>query len=222
VRGAVEAALANIACSWLNIGDLSGAQLQLEGAVGDKAAASQAIVQAAQRANTTLSVDVDHAVAPVSGPICGALDAFRAIRDSDSSQLKTDQKIYQIKHQAGGYRARPTVTINIAGAGEFGLFGVDTDGRITKIIGSRSELKADLAEPGYRGTLSSLGADQYQFQIDSSSKGWAGILLIVGDAPVDATLVSGDRGTGWAQTFAGAAKAGNWKARMVWYDTVAS
>jgi hypothetical protein len=221
-RGAVEAALANIACSWLNIGDLNGAQLQLEGAVGDKAAASQAVAQAAQRANTTLSVDVDHAVAPVSGPICGALDAFRAIRDSDSSHLKTDQKIYQIKHQAGGYRARPTVTINIAGTDEFGLFGVDTDGRITKIIGSRAELKADLAEPGYRGTLSSLGADQYQFQIDSSSKGWAGILLIVGDAPVDATLVSGDRGTGWAQIFAGAAKAGNWKARMVWYDTVAS
>ena len=219
---AVEAALTSIQCSWLDVAALNGGQLQLEGAAGDKAAASQVVAQAAQRANTALSVDVDHAVAPVSGPICGALDALRGIRDPDASRLKVDQKVYQIKHQAGGYRARPVVTVNISGAGEFGLFGVDVDGRITKIIGNRAELKADLADPGYRGTLSSLGADQYQFQIDSSSKGWAGILLIVGDAPVDATLVSGDRGSGWAQTFAGAAKAGNWKARMVWYDTVAS
>ncbi|MFL5297559.1 MAG: serine/threonine-protein kinase [Phenylobacterium sp.] len=229
-RHVIEGALPGIACSWLDLTDVSGGpqglSVRLGGVAGRPAAAQGAISGAASRAGMVLA-NLDLAeVAPVGEPLCSTLDAVRAFRAHEGGGLSTPQRKFEmVKQDNGKLAARAVITMAPRHPGlDFALVGLEPTGKMDVIFPSRAafnQIKA--SQPPDSSAIADLGRDSYRIQLDTDHRGWSGMLLITGRGPFDPKLLQGDpaaRGTDWADRFRAAAAQGGWQTDMVWYRTV--
>ena len=90
VRQAVEAALPQVACTWLDIDDANdganGVSLRLSGVAGSPVDAQQAIQKAAAATGAKIDLVDTANVFPVGQATCAPLDTFRAFRAPASDQ----------------------------------------------------------------------------------------------------------------------------------------
>jgi serine/threonine-protein kinase len=233
VRRAIETALAQVPCSWLDIDSVSptggGVAVALTGVAGSTQAANSAIAAAARSVGVAIP-DVNLAnVLPADPKVCAALDAFRPFRADTSAngrRLSTSQTKYTLEKQPDGSLSQKAVVTMAIGdpSLDFSLFGIEPTGKIDgPLVPSRAVFMAALKDPENKEKLNDMGGDTYRLSIGMSPPvGLQGVLLLTG-ADLDAKLVGkapAARGAGWAQQIAAAARRGGWKAEMVWYRLV--
>jgi serine/threonine-protein kinase len=228
-RAAVTAALPGIGCSWLELVGAPGASamtLRLSGVAGRPAEAQAAIARAAASSGARLDAADFSDVAPITASECGSVDAFRAIRATGATRLSVPQRTFEtVKLPAqssypGQLGAHTIINLDLSGGKEFALYGLEPSGEISAIISNRKEFDAI---PKTGDPIADLGKGRYRFTIDVNHLGWSGILLLTGTGGFSDKLVAGpagSRGADWAQRFAAAAKAGNWRSEMVWFKMV--
>ncbi|MDB5445435.1 MAG: hypothetical protein JWQ97_752 [Phenylobacterium sp.] len=228
-RRAVTDALPTIACSWLDLTDITpgpgGLAVRLSGVAGRPAAAQAALSGAAARAGASLSdLNLDE-VAPVGEPLCAPLDVIRPLRTS-AGGLSTPQRSFVMVRQADGKVAgRAIINMSLRDPStDFALVGIEPSGKMDIIFHDRAEfdrLKTQFAGVA-DGPIADLGGGAYRLQIYTSHVGWSGMLLITGKGPFDPGLLQSDatsRGADWPGAFRDGASRGGWKTDMVWYRT---
>jgi serine/threonine-protein kinase len=223
-RAALDAGLASVGCTWLNVADVSqrgsGITVALRGVAGNPEDAKAQIgkLLAAKNQNG-VTVDFQD-VAPISGSECGPLDALRQIRDPNGGHIAIPTRQFEMTRQttgnyAGSVAAKAIVNFNLADPNlEMALFGIEPSGKIAQLTSQRSELV---------GGSEDLGNNQYRLTIDVNHAGWSGLLLLTGQKPFDGSLLTGPAGsrTGdWSDRFLSEARERGWKSEMVWFKTV--
>jgi serine/threonine-protein kinase len=92
------------------------------------------------------------------------------------------------------------------------------------VVYSRAHFQKLMNAPGQQ-LITTKGPDSYQISdLLTPPAGIQGLLLLTGRGPFDPKLIAApvaSRGPDWAGRVAAAAKAGGWKAEMVWIKTVA-
>ena len=224
-QGAAQLALATglrgVPCSWLDVGSLqardSTIDVALRGVSGkpDKAKADIGFVL--EKAGLEAG-DIDFAdVKQIAPTDCSPIDAFRQIRDYDGAQLATTQRQYELSNSAGELTAKPEIEIDLNNfADDLALFGIQETGEITSLIGTKTEMNDPDAFSSPRSGVKS-------FELETTHKGWSGILLLKGKGPFDPGLIEkapGEVSESWINRFLQAAKAQGWKSEMIWYRTV--
>ncbi|HZL00906.1 MAG TPA: serine/threonine-protein kinase, partial [Caulobacteraceae bacterium] len=229
-RKAIQAALANIPCSWLDVVSATrsgaGVAVKLTGVAGATQAVDGAVLQAAHGAGVSVP-DVNLVdVLPVAAPICPPLDALRPFRADTSvggPRLSTSQARYTLEKQPDGTLSQKAViTMAIRDPTlDFALFGIDPAGTVSEIT-NRGQFETELKNPASQDVVSSLGGDTYRLSITTTPPtGLEGLLLLTGKGPFDPKLIAAAaRGPDWSAKVATAARAGGWQAEMVWYKTV--
>ena len=224
-QGAAQVALAtglrDVPCSWLDVGSVQARDttidVALRGVSGkpDKAKADIAGVldKAGLEAGDIDFTDVKQ-IAPTD---CAPIDAFRQIRDYDGSRLATTARQYELRNVGGEMTASPEIEIDLNKFdADLSLFGLEETGEITPLITTKSETN----DPG---AFKTPRAGVKSFQVDTTHKGWSGLLLLKGKGPFDSSLVAkppGEVSESWVNRFLSAAKAQGWKSEMIWYRTV--
>jgi serine/threonine-protein kinase len=208
-RPAILAALPGISCSWLTVGEGS-ASPKLTGAAGSPASAEAALDRAAGGARVDMT-----GVAQIGQPLCPVLDAFRFLRASDTGApaLSATATDYPLTRDANGQLdAHPMISIDVPDeTRDLAVYGVDDSG-VAEIAGSRAALKAAGAN------VQDLGQGQFRMTPATNVAGPSGVLLIVGRAPFDRSLITTThRDAAWEAKLRQAAVAGGWKADMVWF-----
>ena len=228
-RTAVEAALPEVPCSWLDLADATGGaqglSVRLRGVAGRPSAVQAAVSGAASQARLVLAnLNLDE-VAPVGDELCTALDTVRTVRAPGGGALSTAQRKFEIVQQGSGLlEARAIINLAVQNPSlDFALVGIEPTGRMTLLIPDRATFGSMLAaEPANDPMISKIGGDSYRLQVRTDHSGWSGMLLILGKGPFDPKLLqggAGDRGADWPQKFKSAASQGGWKTEMVWYRT---
>ncbi|MEG3158918.1 type VI secretion system ImpA family N-terminal domain-containing protein [Sphingomonas sp. LB2R24] len=229
-RAAVAAALPSIDCSWLDLAtgaDRGNAMtVKLTGVAGRPAEAQAAITRVAERSGAALDAADFSDVAPISASECGSVDIFRAIRSVGASHLTVPQRTFEVaklppeSSYAGQIGARTIINLDLSGIKDFALYGLEPSGTISPLVPDRRTFDA-MPKPGE--PIADLGKGRYRFSIDANHTGWSGILLLTGKSGFSDALVAGaagSHGPGWSQRFATAARAGDWRAEMVWFKMV--
>lgn len=220
-RTALQTALPQVGCSWLDLLDASaapgGVALRLAGVAGSPAAAQAAVSEAVRGAGVGVSAIDLESVAPVETPVCAPLDAFRAVR-GEGERISAAQRRFEMTTQATGALAgRAVITLDApASVGDLALLGLEPSGKIDMILPDRTTLEEAVSG----GQVTDLGGGRYRLQIDTDHPGWSGLLLITGKGPFDARLLAADaaaRGGDWPARFQQAAARGGWRTHMVWY-----
>lgn len=227
-RQAIEAALPGIRCTWLDItraaDEGGGVALSVAGVAGSPAAAQAAVAEAASKAGVVLAEMNLQDVAPVQREVCEPLNVFRAIRADTSAngrRLSSAQAKYEIMRQDNGIlEARAVIEMALRDPGlNFAIFGLEPTGEITALADSRAAFQA-LAQGNPLITVEP--NDTYKLSMRTDHQGWSGILLLTGQGPFAPELVAAPpsgRGADWNQKVLDAARAGGWRAEMVWYRT---
>ncbi|MGH7025447.1 MAG: hypothetical protein ACREEB_17915, partial [Caulobacteraceae bacterium] len=232
-RRAIEAALANVPCSWLNLASATpsggGVAVKLAGVAASPQAAETAVIQAAKNVGVNVP-DVDSVdVQPVDTPVCAPLDAFRAFRADTSvagKRLSTSQAKYTLEKQTDGTMSQKAVITMAIGDPnlDFALYGLEPSGAVDSFkVDSRKDFQALEQDPRAKANIAELGNDGYRLSVITTHTGLSGLLLLTGKGPFDPALIAApaaQRGPDWAQKIQAAARAGGWKAEMVWYRTV--
>jgi serine/threonine protein kinase len=224
---AVADALPGLSCSWLDVVGAvqNGQPVKLSGAAGSPATVQNAVLAAAKAAGDNLpatGVDVS-AVAQADQGACSALDAFRSFKALAGAgpALASAQPSYQITRGADGkLTGQPTITLAPRSPGQdFALMRMDTNGRLSMIYASR---KAFDAARQADSSIVDQGGDAFTVQADALNvAGSAGLLLLTGTGPFDATVLGkppSGRDMSWMDQIRQAGSAGGWKASMVWYQ----
>ena len=228
-RSAVEAALPEIPCSWLDLADATGGaqglSVRLRGVAGRPSAVQAAVSGAVSQARLVLAnLNLDE-VAPVGDELCTALDTVRMVRAPGGGALSTPQRKFEIVQQGSGLvEARAIINLAVQNPSlDFALIGIEPTGRMTLLIPDRATFGSMLAaQPANDPMIGRIGGDSYRLQVRTDHSGWSGMLLILGKGPFDPKLLQGgggDRGADWPQKFKSAASQGGWKTEMVWYRT---
>jgi serine/threonine-protein kinase len=197
----------------------------MRGVAGNGGAAQNEIGQALSRAGlANASVNFGD-VAPITPAGCSALDTYRQIRNDGASRISSSQTRYEMAplqtgQNAGQSGASVALEINPGDAPDFALVGIEPTGAITMLIPNRDALLAAMNQPG--SEISDQGNGRYRINIDVTHSSWSGVMLVTG-TNFDAALLApqvGARGPDWQQQFLAAASNGNWRADMVWFETV--
>jgi serine/threonine-protein kinase len=229
VRAAIEKALPSMACTWLDLTKVAadGMSVALAGVAGRPAETQAALASAVAATGVTLNSADFSDVAPISSSECGTVDALRQIRAQGASRLSVPQRKFEMSRlppgsqYAGQIGARSVVNLDIANpAQDFALYGIEPSGAISALVANRA-MFSKIPKNGV--PIADLGGDRYRLQIDSNHSGWSGIILLTGNGGFsDKLMVAGAGGhpPGWREQFDAAAKAGQWKAEMVWFRMV--
>jgi serine/threonine-protein kinase len=232
-RGAIDAVLPSVGCTWLDIGRIESQSgrvtVAMRGVAGDADVAvgqlRGALVQAGLQ-----NPQVDFGdVAPIRQAGCAMLDAFRQIRDPAAGHLSSPRTRYEmVLQQDGAYAGRaasnPVLDLAPGDPGrDIALLGIEPSGQITLLLRSRAQFEQVLARSVGGRPVSREGNGRFRLHVDSDHDGWSGFALISGRGPFDAELLAPDigaRGPEWRDRFLAAARAGGWSAEMVWYESV--
>ena len=106
---------------------------------------------------------------------------------------------------------------------DFALYGLEPSGAVDHLIDSRQAFQALAQKADARGNIEDMGGDSYRLSVITDHVGLSGLLLLTGKGPFDPTLIAAptaERGPDWGKQIQAAARAGGWKAEMVWYRTV--
>lgn len=226
VRRAVEAALATVPCSWMEIDSLeateAGVAMRLSGAAGDAGIAQAAMERAVADARAPVS-DLDLSGVLAAPPVmCRAVDALRPLRVETSAQqrrLTAAQSIWVMETLDGRTVAYPVLDLNIGDPTiQFVVLGIDVVGGPVVISKGREQLKA-LAGAGRKNAVD-LGGDRYRISFPMDEPGLFAIVLLTGPIPLDAGLLDGSDGDPgpWLDRFRQAASAAGWKGEILWHQ----
>jgi eukaryotic-like serine/threonine-protein kinase len=223
-RTALNAGLPAVACTWLDVADVSrgakGVQIALRGVAGKPADAQGQIARFLGSKNMKVSAIDFQDVSPIEATECGPMDALRQVRDVSGGRISVPQRQFEMStltsgDYAGSVGAKAVVNFNLTDPNvEVALFGLDPSGKISQLTSKKSELI---------GGSEDLGNNQYRLTIDINHAGWSGLLLLSGNKPIDGSLLagpSGSRSGDWSQRFLTTAKEQNWRSEMVWFKTV--
>ncbi|MFS0738579.1 serine/threonine-protein kinase [Sphingomonas sp. 1P06PA] len=232
-RAAINTALPAIGCTWLDISDIrqsgDGVGVAMTGVASAPGKAQAAISSAlADKGISAKDINFDE-VASVPASTCTALDALRSIRKPDATGLSVEQTKWEMAFNSDPQwnKVVAQVILNLdlgsPGAGA-AVFGLQETGAIENIAEggqpTRQALEAIVAaQPGMTKT----GANSYRFPLTIDHKGWSGFLLLTGQEPFDAALITtppAQRGGDWKGRFLAEAKAKGWQSEMVWFKTV--
>ena len=227
-RSAVLAGLPTIECSWLDIASIgskgSTIDIGLRGVAGAPDGAKAKIDGLLSAAGLTAGTVNFDDVKSIDTSDCGAVEAFRTIRDFDGNRLSVTQRQYEMKKLGASYgadkgklAAAPVVQIDLNQFdGDVAVFGLEETGEIGEIITDRTQL-----QPG--DTIKQVKPNVFSFELITDHKGWSGVLLLKGQGPFDPKLVAKPAGPvsdEWKEKFLQAAEDKGWKSEMVWYRTV--
>lgn len=229
-RGAVNSVLPSVACTWLDIVDISrdgdAMTVVLTGVAGNPSAAQSEISRALAGAGINGANINFEEVSTITQSGCGALDTYRQVRAPDGQRLAVPQRKFEKRMQeqgeyAGKQAANAMINVGVGDPKlDFALVGIEPSGVITPMLVSREQFNA------YRATnplVTDLGGDRYRLQIDADHDGWSGIMLLTGKGPFPAELIAPglvSRGPDWTNSFVSAAAAGGWQSNMVWFKNV--
>jgi serine/threonine-protein kinase len=219
-RAAIDAGLPGIACTWLDLADIStgppGLQLAFQGVAGNPADAQARIARILSDRKLQVAALDFQDVSPIDAAACEPMNALQQIRDRSGGRMSLSQRKFEMaRTDSGDVAARAVVDFKLADpAVEVSLFGVEPSGKISQIAAEKAELVAGSDD---------LGDSRYRLMLDVDHTGWSGLLLLSGQKPFDAEMIAAAaaaRGADWTQRFQSAAKERNWKAEMVWFETV--
>lgn len=227
-RATLNSALPQVACTWLDIGDVQAGPpltVAMRGVAGNGAAAQNELGQALTRAGLANASVSFGDVAPITPAGCSALDTYRQIRNDGASRISSSQTRYEMAplqtgQNAGQSGASVAIEIDPGNAPDFALVGIEPTGAITMLLPNREALLAAMNQPG--SEISDQGNGRYRINIDVTHSSWSGVMLVTG-SNFDAALLApqiGARGPDWQQQFLSAASNGSWRADMVWFETV--
>jgi serine/threonine-protein kinase len=229
-RRAVEAALNNVSCSWLDLTSAtdqgSGVAIKLAGVAGSPSAAQNAVIQAAGAVKVPVAdVNVDQDVAPAAPAVCAPLDGFRSVRAGEGSaqSMVADQRSFAMSKQPdGSIQGFAVIEMHVGDPStDFALYGVQPDGFVGPIITSRKDFEAKRADPHWGSRMADLGNDSYRVTLEMTPPaGLYGMLLLTGRGPFSPDIVApapNKRSADWPQQFRQAATAAGWKASMAWF-----
>ena len=227
-QSVLQAGLGQVRCSWLDVADLqargSDIALALRGVAGDPIKAQNEIgAMLSAKGLRAASLDSSD-VQQIGAADCGPLEAFRQIRSSGGSHIKSAQSAFKMdilppdSVDAGKIGAAAVLDLDLNGvAGDFVLVGIEDSGAMELVENLTREV---LGDPANEMVTARPGV--YRISLDTTHKGWSGIVLLAGKGPFDPALFNGttaSRGPDWANRFLSRAKAQGWQAEMVWYKT---
>lgn len=229
-RGAIDSALPSVACTWLDIVDVTpagkGVGVKMTGVAGSPSVAQNQVSRALAASGVgDASIDFSE-VAPITQAGCSALDTYRQVREPSGERLTIPQRQFQLRmmteensNYKGQMAARAPITISAGTDGDFTLLGIEPSGAITPLLNSRAETDEAAKAPG--STIQSIGGGRYRIDLDINHAGWSGLLLIVGKGPFDKTAAPsiGARGPDWQSSFLSKAAEKGWQADMAWFKT---
>jgi eukaryotic-like serine/threonine-protein kinase len=226
-RAAVTAALPAIACSWLDMRSVTaegtGVAIGFAGVAGSPAAAQGAIAAAVSAAGVKQANISFDDVAPINQTDCDLLDAYGKIRARGGQALSIPQVKWEmdVREQSDFPNqkvGRPLINLNLQGAPDFAIFGIDSETR-SSILKNKQELVSAVAA-GVT-SIQDKGGEKFVLTPDYNKPGWSGFLLITGTGPFDEKIITPQTtNAAWNEKFAAAATAKNWKAEMVWFKNV--
>ncbi len=219
---AAREAAKTASCSWINVAPDPNSPdvLVMTGAAKDPAGTKSFITRAVEDAGGKATIDADN-VGALDASACSAIDALRAVR-GDKSQLTAAQSDYEMRMDGapsypGKVAVRTEQTLDIGAPDRaFSVFGVDPNGEVVPLMD-----RTTIPERTANKTLDVLDNDRFRLKIDTDSRGRVGILVVSAKGAIDSTWAktpSGSRDTAWTKAFEDAAKAGDWKSDMIWFD----
>jgi serine/threonine-protein kinase len=224
---AIAAGIPSVACSWLDAVDVRADGNDISASfrgVSAKPAAAQDAIGKILAAKGLRAAAIDFSdVSQINENDCGPVEAFRQVRAQGAQHLSTPQRKFEMvklppeSAEAGKIGAPAIVEVNTAAVTQdFALVGLEDTGAMTLITKSKAEfLSPELGIPHV--------GDVYRIPLDTTHKGFSGILMLVGSGPFPSDLLSSTtstRGPDWPSKFLAEAKAKGWQAEMVWYKTV--
>jgi serine/threonine protein kinase len=231
-RGAINAVLPSVSCTWLDVGSVEngagGLTVAMRGVAGDEGVARDQIRAALAQAGIQNPTVNFADVAQITQAGCAALDAFRQIRSPEGGHLSTpqvhyDRVIQQDGEYAGREAANALLDLDLSDPSrDIALLGIEPSGKLTLLLQSRAQFEQALARSVGGRPISREANGRFRVHLDSDHEGWSGILLLSGRGPFDASVIApeiGARSPAWLDRFVSAASAGGWNAEMVWYDT---
>jgi serine/threonine-protein kinase len=224
---AIAAGIPSVACSWLDAVDVRADGKDISASfrgVSAKPAAAQDQIGKILAAKGLRAAAIDFSdVSQINENDCGPVEAFRQVRAQGAQHLSTPQRKFEMvklppeSSEAGQIGAPAIVEVNTAGlTQDFALVGLEDTGAMTLITKSKQEFLSPALGIPHVG-------DTYRIPLDTTHRGFSGILMLVGSGPFPETLLSSTtstRGPDWPQKFLADAKAKGWQAEMVWYKTV--
>ncbi|MDE8653710.1 serine/threonine-protein kinase [Novosphingobium album (ex Liu et al. 2023)] len=225
-RRALQTELRSLPCSWLDFVDMTAKgndiSLKLQGVSGRSADALRRLEGVLQR-NGLRASSIDFGeVLSIGDDTCGPIDAFSAIRQLGAGRMTVEQHQFEmgiLPREAGELAGKPggtaVITFDLSGfKDEISLIGLEETGKMEQLTTNKEELISNSR---------AAGEDRRRIELNTSHRGWSGILMLTGQGPFPADLLTNTaatRGADWPQRFLNLARQQNWKAEMVWYRTV--
>lgn len=227
-RKAITAALPTVPCAWLSLVDVEVqgkvVASAFRGVAGKPAEAQSQIGKILTASGLEPGTISFSEVSPINPGECGPIEAFRTVRDPDVSRLSVPQVTFEMVKlgpdagpDAGQLGAQAVIEVDLNGlSGDTALVGIEESGEMTQFVSTKTEISASSGIQQVRPGV-------YRIPLNTTHRGWSGILMLTGQGPFDPALLSGkagSRGADWTAKFLNEAKAKGWKADMVWYRTV--
>ena len=232
-RRLVDTTLPSVGCTWLSVVEVKGGEggptVQLTGVAGNPAQAQGDLARSLETGGVK-GASLDFAdVATITPAGCAVLDTYRQVRDANAQRLSVPQRRFELRMQedgkvyAGKMASNAVVEMNIDGADNMVLIGLEPSGILTPLFDTRAAFEAMAAQSKATGyPIADEGGGRYRLNIDADHEGWSGVLLVTGKGAVDAALVApgvGNRGPEWQSKFLSAAAEKDWKTNMVWFKS---
>ena len=232
-RSTINSVLPSVACTWLNVGEISrsgdSVSIPMRGVAGDSTAAQREISQALAGAGVE-NARLDFGdVAPITPAGCAALDTYRQVRADRDLRMTAEQARFEmVPMTTGNYAGREASTalvdFDFSNAGDdYAILGIEPSGAITPLLMSRADFDSALARSTAGRPIARTGDNRYRLSVDADHEGWSGIILITGRGPFPADLVAppfGSRGPSWQQEFLARAGQQGWRVEMAWFESV--
>lgn len=236
VRRAVEQALPAIACTWIDIDqvsdDASGVAIRVSGVAGSPVEAQQAIASAAKATGANVTLVDSSNVFPIGTQACAPLDAFRPLREPSSEmgrKFTSQQSNWELTAKNDpcvGPNAKAVVNLNIgAPQTNFSIVGMDRNGALQEIFADRTAFNTFHSQ--FPDFITDKGGDKFSATSCYNETGLVGQLLLTGQGPFDLGLPSAmvtDKGKpvdgAWLSNFKQLAQQRGWRTNMVWYRVV--
>ena len=230
--------LPSISCSWLDLDDIreenGGVDVNLRGVSTDTIAVQKAVNDAMNARGVTLNALHTDNVAPMGvSSACDLINAYSTLLRGagaptlTSTQLRPEMDVRDdVEASLKGQKvARVVVNFTIdPSADGIAFYGLDPNGD----TGSLFQLtRAQLNDPAYTKSkglnLQPQPDGSYQLQFNQNVAGWSGLMLVSGRPPFADDLFippPAKRTSAWLQSFRTTAGQKNWRATMLWINSV--